>query len=631
MSVLPVPDGHHYEKPGDFIWDTYLKAAKAEDEVRPKNWEGSTTGILTFTGLFAATVATFIVESYALLSPDPSDRTNALLEQLFVAMANASSQAPITIPPVEAFSAPPTAVVTNVFWFSSLLIALICALLATLVQEWSRAYVQDINRRQVFHDDIRTRALNHIFIRMGVNRYGMDQFVSWIVALMHLSVLLFACGLLAFLFPIDHIVAGFATGVIAVFLLIYNAASMIPLLDKSCPYRTPASYMMAFACWLLLHIPLPTTGSSAGPALPTSRLQVTLHDIITRKHPDEAFISRPHSQFIWESTYPHIDQGNDALFLTDLPSFITMHVPEDFDVLLSRMFANFDLSETLSSFFLRLYREGSSSLSAPIDSEILRLVMLLGKITCDLEGAHYRDDDGKGLNAHFRVVYWMGLHYRQSANIISRIADANGPSSLSASACLTSVRWSLIGLCFRVLENKIPIPDEEEVRKVVRLTSSPVEATLSLAPHTLLLLFAAGTYPDFNGSWYRTGGTTLLPLHDDDCCTNWRHTLDGGMKGLAHMAACNLLTMIARIFESTTEQRDHATSLFTDLSQNFRDWVPTYSLTFRLLRDTGKRKPPSEAFVSMLHSAGLDAWLEPGSSFEYTPPTGLELGLDDVR
>lgn len=37
-----------YREPDGFIWDTYLKAAKDEDEARPKNWEGSTTGILTF-------------------------------------------------------------------------------------------------------------------------------------------------------------------------------------------------------------------------------------------------------------------------------------------------------------------------------------------------------------------------------------------------------------------------------------------------------------------------------------------------------------------------------------------------------------------------------------------------------
>ncbi|KZV67143.1 hypothetical protein PENSPDRAFT_63465 [Peniophora sp. CONT] len=237
------------DKPEDFFWQTYLDASKDEDEARPKNWEGSTTGILTFTGLFAATVAAFIVESYKLLSPDSGDRTNVLLEHLIIAMANTSSQNPVAPPPPEVFSASPSSVITNVFWFSSLLIALICALLSTLVQEWSRNYAQDINRRKVLHESLRERAFNHIYIRMGVNRYGMDQFVSWIVALVHLSVFLFSCGLLVFLFPISTIVADVLTAVLGSFIIIYCIASLIPLLDKSCPYRLardPSKVHVAF-------------------------------------------------------------------------------------------------------------------------------------------------------------------------------------------------------------------------------------------------------------------------------------------------------------------------------------------------------------------------------------------------
>ncbi|KZV67148.1 hypothetical protein PENSPDRAFT_584418, partial [Peniophora sp. CONT] len=241
MSAEEKPE---FENPEDFIWDTYLKGSKDEDEARPKNWEGSTTGILTFTGLFAATVAAFIVESYKLLSSDSGERTNVLLEQLFVAMANASSQQPIIAPPPDSFSASTSVILTNVFWFSSLIIALVCALLSTLVQEWSRNYVQDINRRKVLHESLRERAYNHIYIRMGVNRYGMDQFVSWIVALVHLSVFLFACGLLLFLFPFNQVVAGISTAVLASFVTVYCVASLVPLLDKSCPYRTPISYMI---------------------------------------------------------------------------------------------------------------------------------------------------------------------------------------------------------------------------------------------------------------------------------------------------------------------------------------------------------------------------------------------------
>ncbi|KZV61904.1 hypothetical protein PENSPDRAFT_713036, partial [Peniophora sp. CONT] len=241
---MPHENDSKDEKPESFIWQTYLDAAKDEDAGRPKNWEGSTNGILTFTGLFAATVAAFIVESYALLSPDSTDRTNMLLEQLFVAMANTSLNIPVVVPPMQPFSVAPTAVVINVLWFSSLLISLTCALLATLVQEWSRAYPQDVNRRKVLHETIQARACNHIFIRMGVDRYGMDHFVSWIVALVHLSVLSFACGLVIFLYDINSIVAGMTTIMLGVFCVLYCISSLIPLFDKSCPYRTPLSYFV---------------------------------------------------------------------------------------------------------------------------------------------------------------------------------------------------------------------------------------------------------------------------------------------------------------------------------------------------------------------------------------------------
>ncbi|VDC01232.1 unnamed protein product [Peniophora sp. CBMAI 1063] len=241
-----------YDNSEDFIWDTYLKASKDEDEARPKNWEGSTTGILTFTGLFAATVAAFIVESYKLLSVDSGDQTVHLLSQLLVATANASSGLPVIVTTPKPFSTPPAAIVTNALWFSSLLISLICALLSTLVQELSRAYVQNINRRKVLHETLRERAFSHIFIRMGVNRYGMDQFVSWIVALVHLAVFLFACGLLVLLFPIDRIVAVVATAILGSFVLVYFSASLLPLLEKSCPYRTPITYLIAFVDWSAL-------------------------------------------------------------------------------------------------------------------------------------------------------------------------------------------------------------------------------------------------------------------------------------------------------------------------------------------------------------------------------------------
>ncbi|KZV70450.1 hypothetical protein PENSPDRAFT_631609, partial [Peniophora sp. CONT] len=126
--------------PMDKFWGTYLRSMKDEDEARPKDWDGSTGSILTFTGLFAATVAAFIIESYKSLSRDSGDQTVVLLSEILAATRNPSSNATTTATSTDSFHAPLSTVLVNALWFISLVIALACALLATLVQQWSRDY-----------------------------------------------------------------------------------------------------------------------------------------------------------------------------------------------------------------------------------------------------------------------------------------------------------------------------------------------------------------------------------------------------------------------------------------------------------------------------------------------------------
>ncbi|VDC03096.1 unnamed protein product [Peniophora sp. CBMAI 1063] len=231
----------------DKFWGTYLRSMKEEDDALPKDWDGDTGSILTFTGLFAATVAAFLIESYKTLSRDSGDQTVVLLTQLLAATRNASSN-PVN-PTPSAFSASPSNVIVNALWFCSLAIALACALLATLVQQWSRDYVRSINRRDL-DGDIAGRALNHVYIRMGVERYGLGGVVNLIVALVHLAVIIFAAGLLIFLFPINDIVSWCTLVALAVFGLAYVVASVMPIFDASCPYRTPLTYPLDLI-WLL--------------------------------------------------------------------------------------------------------------------------------------------------------------------------------------------------------------------------------------------------------------------------------------------------------------------------------------------------------------------------------------------
>ncbi|KZV65223.1 hypothetical protein PENSPDRAFT_137431 [Peniophora sp. CONT] len=249
----------------DKFWGTYLRAMKDEDEARPKDWDGNTGSILTFTGLFAATVAAFVIEGYKSLSRDAGDQTVVLLTQLLAATTNASSAQATTISSSDDFHAPLSAVLANALWFISLVVALACALLATLVQQWSRDYVRDTKLRDTLDEPIVSRALNHVYIRMGVDRYGMDGVVNLIVSLVHLAVILFAAGLLLFLFPIDAVVSWCTMSALSIFGSAYLVAGVLPIIDSSCPYRTPLTYPLILGysgcayvsdmyLWQLLHM-----------------------------------------------------------------------------------------------------------------------------------------------------------------------------------------------------------------------------------------------------------------------------------------------------------------------------------------------------------------------------------------
>ncbi|KZV60482.1 hypothetical protein PENSPDRAFT_644258, partial [Peniophora sp. CONT] len=193
----PFAESRPEDKSGDDLWNAYLDAVEGEDKASVESWNGSTTGILTFTGLFAATVAAFVIESYKMLQPDSGAQSVALLAQL-VAVHNATAVVPASERSSEPFQAAGAAVLFNSLWFLSLVISLVCALLATLIQEWTRDFLRDISRRTPGMT-IKGYAYNHIYVRMGVEKFKLDYVASLIVALMHVAVILFLVGLAIFL------------------------------------------------------------------------------------------------------------------------------------------------------------------------------------------------------------------------------------------------------------------------------------------------------------------------------------------------------------------------------------------------------------------------------------------------
>jgi hypothetical protein len=181
------------------------------------------------TGLFSAIVAAFIIEFYKLLSPNSGI-------QIVIPQANGTYSI-IANPP----SPPSTSMIwVNAMWLISLVLSLTSALIATLLQEWARRYVEMPHRLA----DPKSRARVRSFLFFGTGTYKMRQIVQMGFSLLHLSVYLFFAGLVMAFHTINKNVAIAVEVAVGLFGLAYIALSILPCLDVQCPYRTPMSYIL---------------------------------------------------------------------------------------------------------------------------------------------------------------------------------------------------------------------------------------------------------------------------------------------------------------------------------------------------------------------------------------------------
>ncbi|VDC05019.1 unnamed protein product [Peniophora sp. CBMAI 1063] len=596
------------KRPEDLFYNTYLDAAKTEDEARPKNWEGSTTGILTFTGLFAATVAAFIIESYKTLSVDSGDQTTFLLSQLLTATANASAGISVMITPPEPFSTSATSIATNALWFSSLLIALVCALLSTLVQEWSRNYVHDMNTREVLHETLQSRVYNHIYIRMGVNRYGMDQFVSWIVALVHLAVLLFALGLLIFLFPIDRIVAGVCTAVFGSFVILYGLASLLPLLDKSCPYRTPLTYVSACVYWLYVHLwDLVQVIKQDRPRSTSVKSHASFRNIVSRRYTDSVirwqFLTKRRFVFAWEHTFPHVPEHSRSEVLRGLYWVITSPLSRR-DILAYLCSHTQLITDILAEYQADPDIARSMPPHRTVDPFLFTTTADLASMMFAENVERYGQRMEESLPSSIPCISVIGC--------VSRIANIDRPDQTLARLCISYARSSILRLSEQAFQHNVPTLREEQAAQFYEDIRYLNLKTNELPVNAVLLLLVAGSYDGHY--WTGTHSTRLLPLHDDDCCRSWKCALTP--TGLAHIAACNALEIVTQLVRWGGEEDGSDPTLALNCAGGvLKPWVE-YAET------PDDRNPPSPEFVSFLSSVGLQEWLQPGSHFNTGPSEG---------
>ncbi|KAF7973124.1 hypothetical protein HWV62_16160 [Athelia sp. TMB] len=225
----------------DRMWSLYLMEADKLDKARMENWKGDMDGILIFSGLFSAVITAFIIESYQMLQQDPADVTVMLLAQISMQLAaNASSPVHALSPANIPFQPSRSAQSINALWFLSLLFSLTCALLATLVQQWARQYLQVVGNLKGTKD----RAALRTYMAQGHERYRAEGVVDAVPALLHVSLFLFFSGLVQFLHTINNVVAWVTLAPIVLLFLVYSIITIQSALSLDCPYRTPISHLV---------------------------------------------------------------------------------------------------------------------------------------------------------------------------------------------------------------------------------------------------------------------------------------------------------------------------------------------------------------------------------------------------
>ncbi|KAH9018713.1 hypothetical protein EDB85DRAFT_600337 [Lactarius pseudohatsudake] len=220
------------------MWSGYMEEADKHDTRVSDAWKDDANGVLVFTGLFSATVATFIIESYKKLSPDSGDKTVYLLGQISKQLTALSSNGTYIPPtPSQTYSPGLSIILVNSLWLLSLVFSIASALVAILIQQWARRYIQLPKIPTIPRDRARVRS----YLFLGMTEYHMPRVVDAAPALLHLSVFLFFAGLVIFLFTVFEAVAIVVSICVGLIGFVYLILTILPCLDHSCPYRTPMS------------------------------------------------------------------------------------------------------------------------------------------------------------------------------------------------------------------------------------------------------------------------------------------------------------------------------------------------------------------------------------------------------
>ncbi|KAF9046006.1 hypothetical protein BDZ89DRAFT_890077, partial [Hymenopellis radicata] len=169
-------------------WQACYQAVEKHDTVVCKDWKEDVDTLLVFAGLFSAVVTAFTIESYKWLEPDPADTSALLLLRISEQLANGANGTIASLS--QDFSPTLADIRINVFWFLSLSIALVAALVGILCKQWLREFEKDAGLS--YRHGLALRQMRY----EALKKWKVEDILSMLPLLLQLALLCFFIGLL---------------------------------------------------------------------------------------------------------------------------------------------------------------------------------------------------------------------------------------------------------------------------------------------------------------------------------------------------------------------------------------------------------------------------------------------------
>ncbi|KAI9455642.1 hypothetical protein F5148DRAFT_1225595 [Russula earlei] len=250
-------NGEEYDDDAGPLFSMYWKMAAEEDVKMVERWVGDADSILIFTGLFSAAVSALLAVTTLDLLPSPQDTSNFYLRNITQLLSERNATTLSDIPGPPGFFIPWDVTVVNFFWFSSLLMSITCAVMATVVQQWARLYIRYSQPPQ---RGPRTRARIRAMFYRSVDKLFIKNLGAFLPSYLHLSLIFFLVGLLVYLYTRDKIIFGFVSSLLLVSMGVYLFFTFLPLFQHNSLLYTPLSTLPHTLFALLVGIVLMLIG-----------------------------------------------------------------------------------------------------------------------------------------------------------------------------------------------------------------------------------------------------------------------------------------------------------------------------------------------------------------------------------